>query len=126
MNKNSRTLTKISENQYMLSMDDVENRLHQEKGYSKHELKEAYESLKLNTMQTKQSLEASKKSAAAVKVVITPEEKKMLDIMEKAAKHVEYQKLEKQIIQQEKDYNMYSSQMKEIEMAIHEVKRAKK
>ena len=126
MNKTHRELKKISDNQYMLYMDDEENRLHQEKGYSKHELKEAYESLKLNLMQTKQALDAAKKNAKSMKVELTEEEERILELMEKASKQSKYKELAQQIEGQEKDYEMYKSQMKEIETAIPEVLRSKK
>lgn len=121
-----RELQKISDNQYKLVMDDEENRHYQEKGYSKHELKEAYSSLKLQYDQLTHSINAGKKNLESLKVDLTPEEEKMLVLMNKAAKKDQYNKLKEQIDAQTKDFDMYKEQMREIETAIPELKRGGK
>ena len=120
-----RQLKKISDKQYMLIMDDDENRLHTEKGYAKHELTEAYAGVRSQMLQLEQAIAQGKKHLEKNKVNLTKEEEKMLAVIEKATKKVEYDKQKEILDKQLVDYNSYKEQMKELETAIPELLRKK-
>lgn len=124
-NTMSRELIKVNDHDFKLVMKDEVNRHYQEKYWSKEELKDNYKSVKLNLDQTNHSLAAAKKNLDSLEVTLTPEEEKILLILQKAVKRDQYDKLKLQYEQQLKDRDMYASQVKELEKAIPELKRSK-
>lgn len=121
----TRELKQVSENEFLLVVNDLDNRHKSEKGYNRQELRDIYDGLKVQYDQMKLALRDNNRLLAQNKVEITPEEKKLLDLMEKAAKHNEYLKIEKQVAEQKKDVETFERQMKEILTKIPEVSRKK-
>jgi len=121
-----RKLKKISENEFLLVVNDKENRHLSEKGYNRDELREIYDSLKLQYEQMRMALRENNKKLAGLKVDISDKEKELLELMEKATKHNQYLELQKQVDKQAEDRDTFKKQMKEIEQAVPEVLRKKK
>lgn len=121
----TRELKKVDDNNFLLVVNDHDNRHRSEKGYKREELREIYDSLKLQLDQIVIALRENNKKLAELKVDITPEEEKLLALMEKAAKKGEYDKIKQQVDEQVKDREMFKKQIEEIKLSIPEVTRKK-
>ena len=120
-----RELKEIGKDKFLLIIIDKENKKRVEKEYSRNELREIYDTLKLQYDQVSKSLRDVNVQMAQNKVKLTDEEERILKLMEKAVKRDQFNKLEQQAKEHESNKTMFETQMKEIKSKIPEVVRKK-
>lgn len=120
-----RTLTKRGNN-YLLRMEDNENKLITEKIYTKEQLKDVYRGLKMQ--QSRNGIQRAEviKNLSKLDVKDTPKLRDFIETLEAAQKLQQKQKLEDQLKLVEADTKTFDDQLKEVKTAIPEIGRMSK
>ena len=121
-----RTLKKLENDNFLLTIDNEENKHHQDKMYTKDELKETYTGLKMQLNQHKIKLSQTVKAVNNTKIVLTKEEEELREKMNNIGKFVEYDKHLQQQKFEKADIDLFNNHIKEIERAIPELTRKNK
>lgn len=119
-----RELKKISEYKFVLEIVDKEKGQTKTQTFTRKELKETYDRLQMQKAQWLMGKrDTEKKLAALGNVTETDELKRFIKLSELAGKLVEKQKFEEHLKNIASDFDMFNDQIKELEIAIPELKR---
>jgi hypothetical protein len=111
---------------YVFKVIDKANHFKQEKSYKKDELIEIYQGLIKQTNNLNDAIGDNKRVLKTIEIEDNEELRKFLELLTKAEKLKEKEKIEKNLQQQEAQKVMFEEQIKEIKVAIPEADRAKK
>ena len=120
-----RKLKKISEKKFVLETYDKENDLRTEKGYKREELRQIYDSLKMQFQQVKQRRTQIEMEKTKLDVEETPQLREFASKLDAAQKLLQFDKLTFEDDKLKEDVALFNKQMKEISGKVPEVLRNK-
>ena len=121
-----RELKKINNKEYLLVIDDEENKLRTEKGYAKDELKEIFLSMKVQRSNLIARRNILEKQIGKLDVEETPALKEFKEKLITAQKLAEKDKLEGELKMVKADIKQNNEQLLEISKSVPEITRGKK
>ena len=122
--KEDSELKKISEDEFYLVINRPDSKWYQEKGYSKQELKDNYELIDSQVTQLRHNLKKINDDIKKLNIKELSEEEKKFKALFKKMKSLEsYDKLVVDKENIESQLSLFEDQLKEISLAVPEVKR---
>ena len=117
---------KMEGDRYVFKVTDKENHFRQEKSYKKNELIEIYFGIQRQLNDLLNGIGDNNRVLKTINIEDTEELRKFLELLTKAEKLKEKEKIEKNLSQQLAQKVMLEEQLKEIKGAIPEIERSKK